>query len=114
MDRACDPNIDYVKSINTTTHPMIVSKMKCNNVLPIGKNGDAKKKIQSLFSELFHSISCVNTTYTIELNQDAVPVCQAPCRVPEAVNLKVKIERLVSECIIPKWLGNQYSYRSTH
>ena len=43
LDRACDPNIDYVKSINTTTHPINVAKNKWNNVLPIGKNVDAKK-----------------------------------------------------------------------
>ena len=51
LDRACDPNVDYVKSINTTTHHMIVAIKKWNSVLPIGKNGDAKKEIQSVFPE---------------------------------------------------------------
>ena len=100
LDRACDPNIDFVKSINTTTHPMIVVKKKWNNVLPIGKNGDAKKEIQSPFPELFQGIGCVKTTYKMELNQ--VPVWHAPRRLPEAVKPTVKIElgRLASEGLI--------------
>ena len=73
LDRACDQNIDYGKSINTTTHPMIVSKKKWNNVLPIRKNGDARKEIQSLFPELFEGIGCVKTTYKIELKPRGNP-----------------------------------------
>ena len=42
------------------------------------------------------------TTYKIELNQDAAPVRYDPRRVPEAVkpNVKIEHERLVSEGII--------------
>ena len=99
LNRACDPNVQYVTYINTATHHMIVANKKWNNVLPIGKNGDAKKEIHSLFPELFHGICCVKTTYKIELNQDAVPVRHTPRRVPEAVKSRVTIEleRLVSE-----------------
>ena len=67
---------------------MIVVKKKLNNVLPILKNGDVNKEIQYLFLELFQSIGCVKTTHKIELNQEAVPVCHAPRRVPEAVKPK--------------------------
>ena len=62
LDRA---TVDYVKSINPTTHPMIVAKKKWNNGLQIGKNGDAKKKFQSVFPELFQCIGCVKNTYKI-------------------------------------------------
>ena len=64
MHPNCDPNVDYIKSINTTTYPMIVSKKKWNNALPIGKNGDANN-MQSLFPELFQYIGCVKTTHII-------------------------------------------------
>ena len=101
LDRTCNPNIDYVKYINTTTHPMIVAKKKRNNVLPISKIRDAKKEIQSLFPVLFQDIGCVKTTYKIELNQCAVHDRHSPRRVPEAMKPTVKIEiaRLVSEGI---------------
>ena len=103
LDRACDPNIDYVKSINTTTHPMIVAKKEMEQLFcQLVRMGMRKKEIQSLFPELFQGIGCVKTTYKIELNQEAVPVCHAPRRVPEAVKpeVKIELERLVSEAII--------------
>ena len=53
---------------NVSTHHMTVAKKNWNNVLPIGKNGDDKKKIQSVFSELFQCVGCMKTTYKIELN----------------------------------------------
>ena len=96
----CDsdrPSISVINSFNIQH-----ASKKWRKDLPLGKSGDAKEEIKSLFPDLFNGVGRLQNAYRIQLSPDAVPVRHAQRRVPESVKPKIKeeLDRLVKEGII--------------
>ena len=91
------PSISVINSFNIQH-----ATKKWRKDLPLGKSGDAKEEIKSLFPDLFNGIGRLQNAYRIQLSPDAVPVRHAQRRVPESVKPKIKeeLDRLVKEGII--------------